>query len=381
MLTCLQKRNPQCEFPERHQHENLAEYCYKMEVEVTSNSKLTTVRTGEKIAMVLSALINSGGGVLIIHIVTKIGDTYDICLSNVEKDIVRLITEQEKWIPDDVFTDSSSCIKNDDQKELYFFVSKTTHLVTLYSNANYLKQSEPESIADKNSLMCTVRGCSCKNDSTCEKHTNLTTKRQFTSNLTSNLQLHETLNKNESFPIPESDNDSLFYRNYQLNGRSLVDVLNTQSVQSEILELVSALANTNGGSIFLGITNTATPTVEGYRLTENNEERTEQCISDILTGRNPGPVTIWGNPHIESTHYWKTSFHNVLSDDSLRKVIEIRVSKCPGGMFCALPVCLDISDAGEIYQLYSFAEWKERYFHSDTDSVNDEETDDYHKTF
>ena len=376
-LTCLQKRNPKCGFPERHKHGNLAEYCYKLEVEVTSKSKLATVRTGETIAMMLSALINSGGGVLLIHPVTKAGDTHDMCLSNCQKDIVDLITQQEKWIPDDVFTDSTNCIKNEDEKELYFFVSKTTHLVTLCSNASYLKQSTPESIVDYNALMGILRACTCENNTCCEKHKELATQSQVLSMIPN----RKILDAHELFPVPESDSETHLYRNYQINDRSLPDVLKTQSVQCEILDLVSALANTKGGSIFLGVTNTATPTVEGYRLTEKDEKFTEQCICDMLTGKNPGAVAFWGDPHVKSKHYWKTFLHNVNGDDNLKKVIEIRVNKCPGGMFCALPVFLDIRDTGEIYQLYSFSEWKKRFIHSATDSINDEETDDYHKHF
>ena len=377
LLTCLQKRNLKCEFPERHQHDNLAENCYKIEVEVTPKSKLATVRTGETIAMVLSALINSSGGVLIIHLVTKTGATHDISLSNCQKNIVDLITQQEKWIPDDVFIDSINCIENNDDKELYFFVSKTAHLVTPYSNASYLKQSTPESIVNHNALMGILKACTCESDTCCEKHKELATQSQVLSMIPN----REVLNADEMFPVPESDSETHLYRNYQINDRSLPDVLKTQSVQCEILDLVSALANTKGGSIFLGVTNTATPTVEGYRLTEKDEKCTEQCISEMLTGRDPGAVTFWGYPQVQSTHYWKTFLYNVVGDDNVRKVIEIRVNKCPGGMFCALPVCLDIGDTGEIYQLYSFAEWKKRFIHNATDSVGDEEADDYHKHF
>ena len=191
--------------------------------------------------------------------------------------------------------------------------------------------------------------------------------------------LNTMLIANQPFPALESDGETYFYRNYQVNDRSLADVLNTQSVRCEILELVSALANTKGGSIFLGVTNTATPTVEGYKLTEKELTYTEQCISDILTGRNPGPLTmltIWGHPHTDSTHYWKTFIH-VVGDE--RKVIEICVNNCPGGMFCALPVWLDVTKTGDIYQVYSFAEWEERVLRSISDMFHDDETDPYHK--
>ncbi len=147
---------------------------------------------------------------------------------------------------------------------------------------------------------------------------------------------------------------------------------------------MSALANTKGGSIFLGVTNTAKPSVEGYWLTEDGLTCTEQCIADILTGRNRGPVTIWGHPRLQSTHYWKTFIHDVVGDNTVKKVFEIRVENCPGGMFCALPVCLNISHSGEIYQhdqLDSFAEWKKRFtsVHGATDWHNDPERDDYRK--
>ncbi len=119
-----------CRYPKRHQHEHLAEYCYKIKVEVTSKSKLTRVDTGEKIATVLSALMNSGGGVLVIHLVTKTGDIH---LATCQEDIVNLITKQERWIPEDMFSDNIVCTKNEGEQELYFFVSKTSQLLTHHS--------------------------------------------------------------------------------------------------------------------------------------------------------------------------------------------------------------------------------------------------------
>ena len=308
--------------------------------------------------------------------VTKPEDMHDICLKDFQEALISLIT-QEKWIPEDIFTNCISCIKQEAEKELHFFVSETTQMLTHNSNAKFLKQDKLETIVHSSVLMGILGECTCVNDTSCEKHKESATK----SNVVSILSNTEPLKSSQLFPVTKSDRETLLYRNYQLNDRSLTDVLNTQSVQSEILELVSALANTRGGSIFLGVTNTAKPTVEGYRLTERDKKTMEQRISDILTGRNSGPVTIWGYPHIESTHYWKTFLHNVVSDDTMRKVIEIAVNKCPGGMFCDLPVCLDITDDGEIYKLEPFADWKKQFLHCATNSFNDEETDDYLKHF
>ncbi len=358
------------EFPQIHQHEHLAEYCYKMEAEVTARSKLTKVKNGGQIAMVLSALINSGGGVLILHLT---GDNID--LDACRDDIVRIITQQEIWIPEDVFNDTICSTRNEMENEIYFFANKTTHLVTHNANAYYLKNNHPESIAGNNVLMSVIRTCTCANDTTCENHKEFAEKNR----IKSRLPYPRTLRANQSFPVRESSSETHFYRNYQLNDRSVPDILNTRSVQCEILELVSALANTNGGRIFLGITNTTTPRVEGYRLTENNEKCVEQHICDILTGRNRATATIWGHPHIESTYYWKTYVLDVVGDD--RKVIEIFVNKCPGGMFCALPVCLDMNDAGEIHLVDSFAEWEKRVLQGTSDTLHDDETDHYGRHF
>ena len=370
----LQKTESRWRHIQTYQHEYL-EYCYKIEVEVTPSSNITSVATAEYIAMVLSALFNSGGGVLVIHLVTKAGN---IKLDRCKNDIVRLITQQEMWIPENVFNDTISLTKDEAEKEIHFFANKTTHLVSHNSNTYYFKQSSPECIVNNNSLTDVIRACVCEHDTVCVKHNDLARKNNILSML-ANLQ---ALNAHQLFPAQESESDTHFYRNYQLNDRSLTDVLNIHSVRCEILELVSALANTKGGSIFLGVTNTTTPTVEGYRLTEEEQQCMTQNISDLLTGRNAWSVTVWGNQHIKSTHYWKTFFHKVVGN--CRKVIEIRVSQCPGGMFCSLPVCLDIRDTGEIYQVDSFAEWKKRVLNESSGTFLDEEHDDtdcYHKHF
>ena len=369
----LQIRGRACRYPERDQQGTLAEYCYYIEAEVTSNSKLTTVRTAENIAMVLSALINSGGGVLVVGLVTQ---ARDIHLDACQEDIFIHIAKQEKWIPEGVFTDTISCTKNEPKKEIYFFASKAPQLVTHNSNAYYLIQRNPERIVENDVLIGMLRTCTCENDAVCEKHKGLATKNQIVSTLAN----AEALTVNQLLSVPQSD-ETYFYRNYGLNNRSLCDVLSTQSVQCEMLELVSALANTKGGSIFLGVTNTATPTVEGYRLNENDETITANRISDILAGTNPGSVTISGEGSGGSRLYWKIFLHNVVGSDTVKKVIEIRVEKCPGGMFCALPICLDIGYSGEIYQLNSFAEWKKRLGQCTTESRKDEESDSYHKHF
>ncbi len=323
--------------------------------------------------MVLSALINSGGGVVIIHLVPTAGHNID--LDACQKKIVLLITKQELWIPKNVFNDTICSKKNDAEKEIYFFTNKTRHLITHNSNAYYLDESNPECITSHNALKGMIGTCTCINDTICDKHKNIAGK----SHIKSVLSNRNTLRANNSFPALESDTETHFYRNYQLNGRSLPDVLNTQSVQCEILKLVSALANTKGGSIFLGVTNTATPTVIGYTLTGNDQKHTEQQICDILTGRKHESVTIWGDPHIESIYYWKTFIHNVIGNQ--RKVIEIRVSKCQGGMFCALPVYLDINDTGKIHRGDLFAEWKKKVLQGTSGSFHDEETDYYYNHF
>ena len=359
------------EFPEIHQHEHLAEYCYKIDAEVTPSGKLTKVRTVQQIAMVLSALINSGGGVMIIRLVSSAEDNID--MDACKEDIVHVITEQEMWIHEDVFKGTVCISKNERENEMYFFTNKPINMVTHNYNAYDLKQSHPESIVSNTELLRVIRTCTCINETICEKHKDLATQSQILSVLPNRNRLVA----NQPFPALESGSETHFYRNFQLNYRSLADVLNTQSVRCEILELVSALANTKGGSIFLGVTNTATPTVVGYGLGEDDMKCTEDRISDILTGRNPGPVTIWGHPQIDSTHYWKTFIHDLVSDE--RKVIEICVKHCPGGMFCALPVWLDIKDTGEIYQVDSFYEWEKQVLRGTSVSFLDDETDPYRK--
>ncbi len=369
-----QDRDSRCRYPERYEHEHLAEYCYKMEVSVTSSNELTSVTHAEHIAMVLSALINSGGGVLIIHLVGQAGDIdLDMCLT----DIVRVITRPEMWIHEEVFNDTVTCTKSEAEKEIYLFTNATRHLVTHNSNAYYVSLNDIKCIVSNDILKDVIRTCTCVNYTICEKHEGLSTRSQISSMLSTT----DTLSAKHDFPVLDSDSDTHFYRNYQLNDRSLTDLLNTQSVQCDILELVSALANTKGGSIFFGVTNTATPIVVGYHLSEGDMKCTRERISDILTGRNPGPVTIWGHPHIKSTNYWKTFIHDVVGNE--KKVIEICVSQCPGGMFCALPVCLDITIRGEIYQVNSFAEWKTRVLQGTLDALQEETDiiDIYHKHF
>ncbi len=67
-------------------------------------------------------------------------------------------------------------------------------------------------------------------------------------------------------PFSTLDGSGCKYKAYSLQGRTPCEVLKSTSAQDEIRKIVSALANGDGGSLLLGVTDTDTPVVKGFTL-------------------------------------------------------------------------------------------------------------------
>lgn len=131
------------------------------------------------------------------------------------------------------------------------------------------------------------------------------------------------------------------------------------------MKLVSTLGNGDGGSIFIGVTDTDTPYVEGYPLDSNvTLEQLGGTLSDIIEGNDYLGASIFDFESSTQLRYWRVCCHSVWCSTEGSYVIEIRVWKWPGGMFCAMPVCFLVDESGDMYRLRQFQEWKDKLFQS-----------------
>ncbi len=303
----------------------------------------------EEIAVVISAMMNTSGGLLQVQIDTGKAVPGGCCktkLKTFESHLVQIITTEENCIPKRLFAECvKSCI---DQKadKISFFINKASDLITNHTCAYILESGDVKCITDHDTVCRLLRVCSCKGEDKCQHHKGRFPELQSALSHTYKLKIDTC--------IPDTLRTQYVCRHYQLHDRYLTEVLGSRSVSSDIKELVSALANTDGGSIFLGVTCTDPPVVKGYTLNDIDKQHLNEYFVQLINGE-----AIWSiaQPVHEN---WKLFVHPVAGSDIGRHVIEIRVKKCVGGMFCSMPLCFEVSHSGDILPLKQFKEWKQK---------------------
>ncbi len=336
------------------QNPNLGDYYYTLGITLSTNG-CCSVSKAEQIAVVMSAMMNTSGGVLVLEVQTDTEDVgpgrCDVNLKEFGSNLLTVITAQEKWIPEHVVSRYVKQCVQEKSSKILFFLAKAKDLVTHCSYAYILHSSDVKLTTDHNVTCRMLQECSCTHEDKCQHHEDRLPELQ------SALSDADRLNVDTC--LPYTLRTQYICRYYQLHNRSLTEILCTQSVSSEIKELVSALANTDGGSILLGVTYTESPIVKGYTLGDISVHQLNECLSRLINGQGGTDTTIWStvNPVHEN---WKFFLHPMSSDDVIRHVIEIRVRKCPGGMFCSMPLCFEVRHSGEILPMNHFGEWKQK---------------------
>ncbi len=303
------------------------------------------VSSAEKIAAVMSALMNTSGGVLVVCI-DAARCQKQVQLAECADKILHIITEEEKWIPaiySEKFINQRTL---EEKQEIVFFITKAMHFVTHSTNAYHCDGNEVKPLQDYDSLCTILRGCSCTPTNICDHHHQNDTG--FTPAVVLNFEM----------PFSTENGRTCIYRYYPLQDRSLRGLLRSSSVKNEIKKIVSALANGNGGSLFLGVTDADPPIVKGYAWNRNDFEELQVLLSDFSDMENHTRVSIWSNLMLDQKQ-WEVLFHPVSGCRDDRIVIEVRVQQCTGGMFCAMPVGFVINASGEISFLTNFWEWKD----------------------
>ncbi len=334
----------------------MGDYCYKFAITLAGNG-CCSVSDAEQMAVVISAMMNTSGGVLEIQIDTgyqRPGSSCETKTKEFGSHLLSMITTQERWISKHLVSSYLKQCVQEKSSKILFFVNKANYVVTHCTNAYILDSGDVKLITDNDVICRLLRECSCKGEDRCTHH------KDRPPELQSVLTDINQLNIDALLPH-EWSTQYLICRYYKLNGRPLAEVLYTQSVSNDIKELVSALANTDGGSILVGVTCTHTPVVKGYALGDISIQQLSQCFSHVINGQGGNDIAIWSTEKLAHEH-WKLFLHPVSGsgDYGERHVIEIRVRKCPGGMFLSMPLCYEASHSGDIVLLKTFEEWKEK---------------------
>ncbi len=325
----------------------LGEYWYR--INVTSVDGLCPMSVAVEVAAVVSALMNTSGGVLAVWIGAT-ARRHNVSVDGFGRKLAKLITDTG-LMSKGVFASFVKQRPMEERHTVYFFVSKATHLVTLNSNAFYYDEREVVPLTDFDSICTLLRSCWCTGDDICDNHKG----GRRPSTVESALSMKPQLAFDEPFPCPKESTHVYMYRAFARNGRSLIDTLKTESVKHEIRELVSALANTAGGSLLLGVTDTDVPIVKGYPLDERTRWDLDEALSEVLGGKS----TFSGVSKEKKP--WRVYFHPVSCNEaSLSIIVEIHSIKYPGGMFYSTPLCVEVSETGDILPLEQFEEWKRK---------------------
>ena len=356
MIFISQSTKKELNLPCRSYDLDLGEYCYRIGVTLSQNGSCP-VAAAEEIAAVISALMNTSGGVLAVCVdITRCQKP--ISLKKSKEKIVNIITEREKWIPGILFPTFVKLRVIEERQEIVFFVNKADHFVTHITNAYHSDGNEVKPLCQYQSVCSGLRGCCCTAERLCNHHLNTTAA--LTSSLTDSMRIATLDFQMRLSPL---EGTTCKYKAYSSHGRNLNELLKSSSVQDDIRKIVSALANGDGGSLLLGVTDTDTPVVKGCTWGTTTLQEVEQLLSEIIDGKEDSRVSIWSNPTLEKRQ-WKLFVHLVNGCDEEIRVVEIRVPQCVGGMFCAMPVGFVINTSGEISSLEHFWEWKKTMLQS-----------------
>ena len=263
----------------------------------------------------------------------------------------KMITQGEKWIHRSVF---DRCVKQrrlEEQNVILFFVAKATQVVTLHTNAYHYREKEVIPLTEYDATCTMIGSCECIGDSICDNHQYSGKKVDL---VPSPLP---PLRRAVPFPCPVSGNYK--YMMFAQNDRSVIDIFRTESMKYKLREMVSALANSGGGSLLLGVTDTDTPIVEGFLLYDTTRQHLDETLTDALGGTGSTDGMVWSNCKLSQRH-WDVFIHSIQRSEKGRSLIEIRHMHCPGGVFCAVPRCFEVSESGDIRPLVQFEEWKDR---------------------
>ncbi len=310
---------------------------------------------GKEIAKWMTALMNTSGGLIVLYSNQSVSDKKrDVWLMKLEDHLTT------NWIPKSTYRSliHYKYLRTMDKLRMYWFVSKSSRLITFNYNAYARHAAGTEPVRDREDVQRILdigQG---------------TTHTVCTSQLQEILGTRESFGFNEEMPTEYCESQSLEFKHYYLDDKKEkgMDFLASNLIKcmhkdDELLRNVSAFANTNGGSLILGVEEgEKRPVLRGFKVTDQQEQE-ENTLTNHL--KDSLSRLIWsGNrdnqplPGID----WDVFYHNVSHESSkLSKVIEIQVPRHSSGMFLKPPTYCVVNDSGCLVTVETFREWKEQF--------------------
>ncbi len=157
MTFVFQRPRRHLNLPSRYYDLDFGEYCYRTGVTMSENGSCS-VADAETIAAVMSALMNTSGGVLAVFTNTSRHQA-KISLNETKEKIVNIITEVEKWIPRMLFETFVNLRIIEERHEIICFINKANHFVTHNTNVYHYDGNDVKPLLEYQSICNILRGC------------------------------------------------------------------------------------------------------------------------------------------------------------------------------------------------------------------------------
>ncbi len=316
-----------------------AEYCFMKEI----NIDRCDLTTSKELSKWMTGLMNASGGLIVLHCSKPHSDKKrDHWLMDFKHHVT------SKWIPNSLYR--SLVIPRyrmiREQLLLVFFVSKSPTLVTFRNNAYCRHAAGVEPITDPEDIQKLQDG----RGETPNTH-------KPNSQLKRLLKGKGGFKLNDEIPLDYCESNTMEFKHYHMKDNSELTSFCASELSSrldrdnEMLKNISAFANTEGGSLVIGIEESGKfPVVKGFRISDNQTTEEKELTSHIEMKLQE---CIW-NTNQEGNH-WSIFYHDVIEGDEVtRKVIEICVHRVPGGMFYKAPQCFKVDKEGRCKEFNGF---------------------------
>ncbi len=331
-----------------------AEYTFKTEIYL-DKCPTDAVNRIKQIATWMTALMNASGGLILLYSNIPGSDKKrDRWVMDFESHLVN------KWISESILQElvMYQYLEKDGRLCIYIFVCRSRHLVTFNFHAHGRLATGIRPIKDIHRIQQMMH----------EPHTSASGK-ACESEIGKILAEDHAFTIGDVIPATYRESETMEFKHcYEVASEKTLEkkelplfrIDKLKERLGEYLKYLSAFANTQGGSLVLGVEEGGKfPVVRGFPVIQNQEAE-ERQLTEYLQQKLD--QCIWhGDPNYKPVmgQDWNVFYHMVIEEDGTeRKMIEVRIAKHSGGMFLQSPVYYVVDKNGTMGEKGYFSDWK-----------------------